>query len=428
MNRFVITTGQIRGQEYRISALCDENRKLIEVTPEPVGAPSILGNIYVGRVENVVTNLNAAFIRIADGQKCYCSLADCRNPVFTKKYSRKKLAAGDELLVQVSKEAVKTKEPVVTTNLTFSGRYAVLTTERRQLSVSLRLSAAQREHYAGLLREKLGEEEDRGFGVIVRTNAEGASDEELLKEIAWLRQCYEQLLETAAHKTCGSCVYKERTPWQKMLLGLRREWLGEVVTDEREVFEEVCRMFDVPESRLTAGGSVPKRVDEVVLEDGLRLSYYADEMLSLSALYSLKGQLTDALREKVWLKSGAYLIIQPTEALTVIDVNTGKNVARKDVQENFLRVNLEAAAEIARQLRLRNISGIIVVDFMNLTSAEAQKTLMKEFGAALKQDSVPVRLVDMTKLGLVELTRKKVKKSLPELLAGQEKGDSKKWI
>ena len=220
----------------------------------------------------------------------------------------------------------------------------------------------------------------------------------------------------------------QNTPWQKMLLGQRREWLGEVVTDEREVFEEVCRMFDVPENRLTAGGSVPKRVDEVVLEDGLCLSYYADEMLSLSALYSLKGQLTDALREKVWLKSGAYLIIQPTEALTVIDVNTGKNVARKDVQENFLRVNLEAAAEIARQLRLRNISGIIVVDFMNLTSAEAQKTLMKEFGAALKQDSVPVRLVDMTKLGLVELTRKKVKKSLPELLAGQEKGDSKKWI
>ena len=118
----------------------------------------------------------------------------------------------------------------------------------------------------------------------------------------------------------------------------------------------------------------------------------------------------------MWLKSGAYLIIQPTEALTVIDVNTGKNVAKKEVQENFLKVNKEAAAEIARQLKLRNISGIILVDFMNLTSKEAESELLSAFRAALKQDPVPVQIIDITKLGLVELTRKKVRRTLREML------------
>jgi len=128
------------------------------------------------------------------------------------------------------------------------------------------------------------------------------------------------------------------------------------------------------------------------------------------------SELENALAEKVWLKSGAYLIIQPTEALTVIDVNTGKNVAKKDVQENFLKINKEAAIEIAHQLRLRNISGIIVVDFMNLASKEAEAELMSTFRVELKKDPVPTQLIDITKLGLVEVTRKKVRKSLGEVL------------
>ena len=126
--------------------------------------------------------------------------------------------------------------------------------------------------------------------------------------------------------------------------------------------------------------------------------------------------MEDALRERVWLKSGAYLIIQPTEALTVIDVNTGKNIAKKGVQENFLKVNKEAAIEIARQLRLRNISGIIVIDFMNLTSKDAEAELLSVLRTELRKDPVLSQVIDMTKLGLVEVTRKKVRKSLMEML------------
>ena len=122
----------------------------------------------------------------------------------------------------------------------------------------------------------------------------------------------------------------------------------------------------------------------------------------------------------MWLKSGAYLVIQPTEALTVIDVNTGKNIAKKDAQENFLKIDQEAAGEIARQLRLRNISGIIVVDFINLVSEAAREELVRAFRAALKSDPIPAQLIDITKLGLVEVTRKKVRKSLQEMLDTKE--------
>jgi len=175
-------------------------------------------------------------------------------------------------------------------------------------------------------------------------------------------------------------------------------------------------MYGVGEADLWTKGSVSVPVDEVKVSEILTLRYYHDPLLRLSALYSVKSSLENALAEKVWLKSGAYLIIQPTEALTVIDVNTGKNVAKKDVQENFLKINKEAAIEIAHQLRLRNISGIIVVDFMNLASKEAEAELMSTFRVELKKDPVPTQLIDITKLGLVEVTRKKVRKSLGEVL------------
>ncbi len=182
------------------------------------------------------------------------------------------------------------------------------------------------------------------------------------------------------------------------------------------LFTQLCDMYHVSEEDLMTKGSVSVPIDSVQVTETLSLKYYNDPLLSLGSLYSVKSFLKNALSEKVWLKSGAYLIIQPTEALTVIDVNTGKNVAKKDVQENFLKINKEAAIEIAYQLRLRNISGIIIIDFMNLTSKEAEDELMSLLRAELKKDPIPTQLIDMTKLGLVEVTRKKVRKSLGEIL------------
>ena len=181
------------------------------------------------------------------------------------------------------------------------------------------------------------------------------------------------------------------------------------------MFEDICSACRIHKQALTTGGSVPVPVDDVMTADGIRIRYYKDPALSLGALYSVRSELKNALSERVWLKSGAYLVIQPTEALTVVDVNTGKNVAKKEMQENFLRVNKEAAEEIARQLRLRNLSGMVLVDFINLTSKSAEEELLKTFRAALQKDPVPAQLIDMTALGLVEVTRKKIKRPLHEI-------------
>ncbi|MBP3488102.1 MAG: ribonuclease E/G [Roseburia sp.] len=412
MNRYIITRETIKGQEYVISALYDEKKRMLEVLPEPVGGASLLGNIYIGKVENIVKNLNAAFVKITPDQRCYLPLEELKHPVFTKKVSAKKeLVQGDELLVQVEREALKTKEPAVTANLSLTGKYVVLTTGNHRIGVSSKLPKEKREHFKELLSA-----EARDYGIIVRTNAANVTEEEVLKELEELEARYQSLVESAQFKTCYSLLYQEPPECLKHLRDLREDMLEEIVTDDPALFEEVCAEYGIGRDALMTKGSVPVPVSEVVPKEGVRIRHHDDPGITLSALYGVSAQLKDAISERVWLKSGAYLIIQPTEAMTVIDVNTGKNMAKKEVQENFLRVNKEAAEEIARQLRLRNLSGIIVVDFMNLKSEEAKAELLSHFRAALRNDPVPTQLVDMTKLGLVEVTRKKVKKSLREVI------------
>lgn len=417
MKKYIITQEKLKTlkgeQNFIVSALYDENKKMIEVSLSSPEEEGLLGNLYIGRVENVVKNLNAAFIRISPEQICYYSMDEYKNPLFTKKISQKKpLVEGEELVVQVSREALKTKEPAVTTNLNFTGKYAVLTTENQSLGVSSKLSKTDRER----LKKVVENIEHPDFGLILRTNAANASDEEILAEIQDLAEEWQILKETARHQTCYTCLKKEPPTYLKELVNLPTTSIDEIIVDDRTLFELLCSMHGIRETDLWTKGSVSVPIDEVKISNTLTLKYYNDALLRLSALYSVKSSLENALAEKVWLKSGAYLIIQPTEALTVIDVNTGKNVAKKDMQENFLKINKEAAIEIAYQLRLRNISGIIVVDFMNLASKDAEAELMSSFRAELRKDPIPTQLVDMTKLGLVEVTRKKVRKSLGEVL------------
>lgn len=418
MKKYIITHEKLgasgKEQDFIVSALYDKNKKMLEASLNAADEENILGNIYIGRVENVVKNLNAAFIRISPDQICYYSLADYKQPLFTKKISEKKqLAAGEELVVQVSKEALKTKDPVVSTNLNFSGKYVVLTTENQRIGISSKLTKEEKER----LKQLVSELEHPDFGLILRTNAKTASDEEILAEIKELQSEWQTLKDTAKYKTCYSCLKRETKSYLKELKNLPSGSVDEIITDDRSIFEEICSNFGITADSLWTKGSVSVPVDEVKVNITLTLRYYQDPLLTLSSLYSVKSFMENALKEKIWLKSGAYLIIQPTEALTVIDVNSGKNVAKKEMQENFLKINIEAAKEIAYQLRLRNISGIVIVDFINLTSKEAEAELLKEFRAALKSDPVQTDIIDITKLGLVEVTRKKVKKSLKEVLS-----------
>lgn len=407
-SRYVITRMEWKDKEYLVYAMLNDKRRLVEVNCERTDEKSILGNIYIGRVKEVVPNLNAAFIEIGDGITCYYSLEDYKSPLFTHKAGKKELCAGDELVVQVTKAAVKTKQPTVTTNLSFAGKCMVLTTENTQISASAKLSEDRRRSTKEVLEKFRREEREYAakykipgyelqFGLIGRTRIwnEDVTLVDIENEFDRLKNEYCTLATTCVHKTAFTLL-KEADPFYlKELDGVSLEEGDEVVTDCRDVYEELKASAQFRENQLR---------------------FYEDDNYPLEKLYSLEKKLAECLNEKVWLKSGAYLVISPTEALTVIDVNSGKNIKGKNPEENFLKINKEAAVEIARQLRVRNISGICIVDFINLKDKSAKDELMRVFRKELNKDRIPTRLIDITKLGLVEVTRKKVHASLAEQL------------
>lgn len=388
----LITRLQWNSKTYIATALY-QDKKILELHLEPDGQQSILGNIYVGRVKNIVKNLNAAFIEIAPGIPCYYPLEELKQPLYVKKINSPRLVQGDELVVQIAQESSKSKPPKVTTNLNLTGNYLVLTSENTTLGISRKLDEKKRQE----LKQDLTFEENSDYGIIVRTNAAFASRQEILKEYQKLKKEFIHLKKTAPYRTTFSCL-KESTPeYLHVLQGLNRSLLEKVITDDPELFEKTALYLK-----------------HMQPEEKEKLTFYEDNLLSLNKLYHLDIRLKEALQEKVWLKSGGYLIIQPTEALTVVDVNSGKSISGKQAQEHYLKINLEAAEELAHQLRLRNLSGIIIIDFIDMKSTQSQELLMQTLRSAVRSDSVPVQVVDRTKLNLVEITRKKVKKSLAE--------------
>ncbi len=390
--RLFITRQKIREQERILSAYY-EDKAAVELNCFGVGEEQLLGSIYIGKVKNIVKNIQAAFIEIGEGILCYYPMNQGEEPVYVKEKKGAKLAVGDELLVQVSRESVKTKAPTVTCNLSFPGKYLVLTTGKKQLGLSAKLSAEEKERLKGLAKTLFTEE----YGVIVRTNAAQAEEKALKEEYERLSRTAREILNTGIHQRCFSLVYQEPPAYAAGIRNLKKEQLLEVVTDDARIYEALKNYLAACQP-----------------EDLEKLRFYAETAPSLDSLYGLSRALEHALSERVWLKSGAYLVIQPTEALTVIDVNTGKYDGHKKPKETFLHINLEAAREAARQIRLRNLSGIIVVDFIDLEEQESKELLMSVLSKALKEDPVKTVLVDMTPLGLVEITRKKVRRTLKE--------------
>lgn len=368
----------------------------------------ILNNIYIGKIKNIAKNLNAAFVEYKQGTVGFLSLDKNKNPILLNRTYNGKLVAGDEILVQVEKEPVKTKDAVLTTNLTFSGTYAVLSMEQKKIGFSNKLSNKRKEFLKNSL-EKLQKEAfeadihtDWDFGLILRTNAGTLTEETIFllkEELKTLIAKKEELLKKAETRPPFTLLYQDKNFALKKVQDSYVSKIQRIITDDAETFDILKNT-----------------------QYGENISFYQDEMLSLWALYGLSSKLEEAFHKKVWLKSGGYLVIEPTEALTVIDVNSGKCIDKKKRQEMLLQVNKEAAIEAARQIRLRNLSGIILIDFINLeekTKEEEFINLLKEY---LKKDPILTTLVDITPLGLVEITRKKVAaplyekcKALPDL-------------
>lgn len=387
----------IEKTENQIRSFFLEDGEIVEIhcasADEESAGQHLLGNVYVGRVKNIVPNIGAAFVEIESGVNCYYDMKDAEHAVFTRKSGKKPLCIGDELVVQISKEAVKTKAPTVTGNISFTGRYAVLTHGNTRIGVSSKIPKKLREEYKGRLKEF---QNDR-FGIIVRTNAKDAPFQDVLDEIMRLRGEYERIMSIAPTRVCFSCLRSAPPSYISDLRNVYMEGMEEIIVGDAELYTRIRSYF---------ASELPEKQELIRL--------YDDPAFPLGKLYSTQTAIEKALREKVWLKNGGYLVIQPTEALTVIDVNSGKNAGKGKNEEGIMKIDLEAAREAAKQIRLRNLSGIIIIDFINLELEENVSRLMREFRMLLAKDPIQTTLVDITPLNLVEVTRKKVHRPLHE--------------
>ncbi|MCM1056455.1 MAG: ribonuclease E/G [Firmicutes bacterium] len=386
---------------------------------------SRVGSIYLAKVLNVAKNISACFVEIQPGEICFLPLKEAEFPFLLNRTFDGRILEGDELIVQVTRDAQKTKQPSVTAHISLSNDYFALAIGATRVGFSVRLAAEEKKALEKKLKnagiteggclvrpsDDILTQDLTGmpsFGLIVRTRAAELAD----LEAAQLDEVFQRFLDefltffrNAVHRTCFSCLKKSGSI-DNFMAGILNNLVSvdefsELLTDDPVLYAQLAeyRAVHLPEK-------------------ALRL--YEDPLLPLSKLYSLDSRIEDALGERVWLRSGGYLMIQPTEALTVIDVNSGKYEGKKDA---FLKVNLEAAEEAARQIRLRNLSGIIIVDFINMKEEESRAEVLDCLRKYVRRDRVKTTVVDMTPLGLVEITRKKITKPLWEAL-GRGNGQS----
>lgn len=375
-----------------------------------------VGNIYVGKIQNISANIGAAFVDLGGGYLTFLPMTEAKDAYVTNRRMDGTLKIGDEVLVQIVKEPIKTKLAGVTARISLSGTYVVAgmpryactqvptssvdmidetTTATSLIQVSSKLSKKQQMKFRSMeALQKIAET----CPLIIRTNAGELEEiEALLAEAESLSETLCDIVEIADKRTCYSCLYQGKPDYVNFVQNTYHTEYDEVVTDLPEVYEVL-----------------QKEMSNVLSGNDKALRLYEDARLPLYKLYSVETRVKELLDKKVWLKSGGYLVIEPTEALISIDVNTGKCEKGKNKEETSFQINMEAAEMIALQLRARNLSGMILVDFINLKKKEHESRLMEYMKSLLRRDSVTASVVDMTGLGLMELTRKKVSPSFAE--------------
>lgn len=396
MKRLIFTTMNYHGTSCLVTALEEEGR-LWEVHLEKPEDSCFLGSIHVGKVQKILPNIKAAFVEIENRTPCYLPLSTCTAAIYTNRKKNRELKVGDELLVQVTQEALKTKAPSVSANLSFAGNYLILTTGNSRLGVSEKLSREERMQKKAWMEEFLPP--DRTYGVIVRTNARKAEKEELAAELSSLKMQMDETLKKGSYSPCYTRILAGASRISKRLKNVYWNEIEKIITDSPEIFQ-----------------SVSTYIQKLHLSAPCPVDLYEDKLLPLYKLYRLEHHLDEALHEKVWLRSGGFLIIEQTEAFVSIDVNSGKQITGKAGDAFCRKINLEAAREIARQLRVRNLYGMILIDFINMKNEEDQAQLLHIMQQLVKEDRIKTVAVDVTALGIMELTRKKEEKSLKEQL------------
>jgi ribonuclease E len=388
-----------------------EGRSLVEhyVSRAADDTNQIDGNVYRGRVQNVLPGMEAAFVDIGIPKNAVLYMGDVRydrddieggGPSAAHPRIEDVLKAGQTILCQVTKNPIGAKGARLTQEVSLPGRFAVLVPNSSAFGISKRLGDNERRR----LRRIIDEVKPPGHGMIVRTAAEGVSADELQRDVETLVEQWNAIEIESKRSDAPGLLYREPELSVRILREeLSAEYRG-VVIDDRALFEQVRDYV---------------RAVSPELSD--RVEYYdpVEEGLPNFERYHVHEQLHKALDRKVWLPSGGSLIIERTEALTVIDVNTGKNVGKTNLEETVYRNNLEAAEEVARQLRLRDIGGIIVIDFIDMEIRENRDKVAAALRNALARDKTRTQVFDISELGLVEMTRKRISEGLLETLSSE---------
>lgn len=381
-----------------IFLLVYEEGRLVECHPVARDTALRIGNVYIGRVEKVVKNIQSAFIRLDADHVGYLPLDDKPALILNRTLPKglPSIAENDQILVQVEQEPQKMKQARVTGNISLVGSYLALDMQGG-IGVSKKIRNAKRNSELRSLlpaQPAFGNESNQPvYGCVFRTACEHADDKSILAEYEALMTEMQGLVQRAVYEKRTGCIREAKTEYIALLEEYGMDRIDEVKTDLPEVAE-----------------ALQDTISHVV--------YSNDPDYPLYKLLGLETELGKLSNKKVWLKSGGFLVIEPTEAMVVIDVNSGKSIGKKKKETHIFETNLEAATEIVRQLRLRNLSGIIMVDFINMEEDEHKKQIAACLEQGLKKDKIPGYFVEITKLGIFELTRKKVRRPLHELLSG----------
>ncbi len=376
-----------------------ENGVLQEIFIERANHRGIVGNIYKGKIVRVLPGMQAAFVDIGLERAAFSHAAeigegDANAPI------NQLVHEGQSLVVQVTKDPIGTKGARLTTQLSIPSRYLVFMPGSVHVGISQKIEEnAERDRLKQLVKDSMEAEGLTGeAGFILRTAAEGVGEEEIGADTSYLRRLWRKLEERIADNKPPSLVYDELPLSLRTIRDLSRPETNKILIDSREThqkIEQFCQQY-VPE--------VAEKID-----------YYPGPR-PIFELYSVEDEIQRALERKVPLKSGGYLVIDQTEAMTTIDVNTGGFVGRRNLEETIFKTNLEAATAIGRQVRLRNLGGIIILDFIDMTDTEHQRQVLRMLEKVLEKDHTKTKISGVSELGLVEMTRKRTRESLEHML------------
>ena len=371
-----------------------EDGLLMEFYIDEKDDKSQAGNIYRGKVINVLRGMEAAFVDIGEEKNAYLYVKDALPKEIMYKGMEVKIQdiikGGEDIIVQVLKEPSKNKGPKVTTHITIPGRFLVLTPFSNRINISRKIWDDTEIERLKKIGEDIREED---IGLIFRTRSQGVDKESLLHEYKTLINIYKKIEKEKNFLPCPKLVYREMDLTHQIVRDVFNHKTDQIIINDKAKYNSLLSFQDI-------------------ISPNLSEKLFYDKDFNISSHGDIEKQIQDALNRKVNLKNGGYIVVDETEALTAIDVNTGKFVGSKNLEDTVVKTNLKAAEEIARQIRLRDLSGIIIIDFIDMKNKEDVDLVLNKLEDCLMMDRNRANIIEITKLGLVELTRRKVRNSL----------------